>query len=100
MAFPFPPIPDVYRYAASGIFLVNLDQRGPLTGFEKLAESWHRLRVDGRLDCSLEWCTTLFRFANYGICTSHDPQPLDPRQGKLDLQGGSHKRRVVTITVG
>ena len=39
MAFPFPPIPDVYRYAASGIFLVNSDQRGPLTDFEKPAES-------------------------------------------------------------
>jgi len=66
----------------------------------KLAESWSRVRIDGRLHCSLEWMTTLFRYANYGICVTPDAKPTDPRQTQLDLQGGSHKRRVVTITAG
>ena len=79
---------------------LRADQPGSVDDFQKLAESWYRLRFEGRLDCSLEWCTTLFRYANYGICVSPKPKQPDPRQTQLDLQGGSLKRRVMTITAG
>jgi hypothetical protein len=70
-----------------------------VTDFEKLAYAWHELPVNGRLAISLEWCTTLFRYANYGICSTPDLKPPDVRQGKLDLQGGSYRRHAVTIDV-
>jgi hypothetical protein len=68
--------------------------------FQKLAECWRRIRFDGRLNISLEFATVLFRYANRGICASHDPMPEDPRQAKLDLQGGAYRPQPVRITVG
>lgn len=65
--------------------------------FAKLAESWRRIRFDGRLDCSLEWATTLFRYASYGLLTSHPKPEPDPRQRELDLPGGAYRRKVVRI---
>ncbi len=47
----------------------------------------------------MEFATTLFRYANYGICMSLDRLPEDPRQGKLELRGGSYRPRPVRISV-
>lgn len=67
--------------------------------FWKLAECWRRVRTDCRLEISMEFATTLFRYANYGICMSLDRLPEDPRQGKLELRGGSYRPRPVRISV-
>ena len=66
---------------------------------EKLSIAWHSLLTYGRVSLSLEGATMIFRHANYGICTSREPLPPDPRQRDLDLKGGSSRPRVVTITV-
>ena len=65
--------------------------------FHKLAESWRSIRVDGRLDCSLEWATAMMRYASYGLLTSREPPAQDPRQLILDLKGGAFRRKVVRI---
>ena len=51
-----------------------------MSDFEKIARAWHLIRAHDRVNLTLETATMLFRYANYGICTSRDPQPPDPRQ--------------------
>jgi hypothetical protein len=65
--------------------------------FHKLAESWRSIRIHGRLDCSFEWAVTMMRYASYGLLTSREPPPTDPRQMELSLQGGGYRRKVIRI---
>jgi hypothetical protein len=71
-----------------------------MTDFEKLARAWWHIRAHDRVNLTLETCTMLFRYANYGICASSDVKPPDPRQATLDLRGGTYKPRKITITAG
>jgi hypothetical protein len=65
----------------------------------KLAKAWWHVRAYDRVNLTLETCTMLFRYANYGICVSPEVKPPDPRPSQLNLHGGSNRPRKITLTV-